>query len=241
MDETKTENTTTHLDETNEIGIKNNISYTQEILRKGIHLCSLTFPIGYIFVDKSILMVALFILLFFALIIDLFSKFSSGFRELYLRYFGAMLRPHEKNDKLLLNGASWVLISAVLVFGIFPKIIAITAFTILIISDMMAALWGRKYGKHKLFDKSWEGTLAFMISGFMVVSIYWITLSAPITYFVFGFLGAIVGGFIEAASVTLKMDDNLSIPISVGIIMWLGGNYAASIGLPYLQLLLFGI
>lgn len=219
------------------IGIKNNISYTQELWRKAIHLCSLSFPLIYIFIDRPLMLTLLVPLLIIALIIDLLSKFNLKFREFYLKFFGAMLRPHEKNEKILLNGASWVLIAAVFVFATFPKIIAIISFTILIISDMLAALIGRRFGKHKLFDKSWEGTSAFIISGIIVVGIYWVALSAPITFLLFGAIGAAVAGFVEAASVTLKMDDNLSIPLSVGAVMWLGGFYSASIGLPYLELL----
>lgn len=219
------------------IGIKNNISYTQELLRKTIHLCSLSLPIAYIFITKEIILSFILPLLILALLIDILSKVNPTFKAFYYKYFGSMLRPHEKSDKFLLNGASWVLISAFLVFLIFPKIIAIISFTILIISDLSAALIGRRFGKHKLFDKSWEGTSAFMITGIIVVFIYYYTLQAPISLLIFGSLGAIFAGFIEAASVTLKMDDNLSIPLSVGLVMWIGGIISLNYSLPYLNLL----
>jgi dolichol kinase len=83
-----------------------------------------------------------------------------------------MLRKHEmKKKKLLLTGASWVLISAVLTVLIFPKVIAVIAFIILIISDISAALVGRKWGRTKLGKKSLEGTLAFIVSGLLVVAV----------------------------------------------------------------------
>jgi len=37
-----------------------------------------------------------------------------------------------------------------------------------------------------------------------------------------GFIAAVVGGIIEAMSVRLRVDDNFSVPLSIGIIMWLG-------------------
>lgn len=220
-----------------QIGIKNNISYSQEILRKIIHLCSLVIPISYIFLTKEILLSLILPLLFLALLIDILSKFNTKFKEYYFQYFGPMLRPHEKTDKLLLNGASWVLISAFLVFLIFPKIIAIISFSILIISDLSAALIGRRFGKNKLFDKSWEGTSAFIFTGILVVTIYYFILSAPFSLLLFGSLGAIIAAFVEAASVTLKMDDNLSIPLSVGFVMWVGGIISNYYSLPYLHIL----
>lgn len=219
------------------IGIKNNISYSQEILRKTIHLFSLSLPISYIFLTKEIILGFIIPLLFFAVLIDILSKVNPKFKEYYYRFFGSMLRPHEKSEKFLLNGASWVLISAFLVFLIFPKIIAIISFTILIISDLSAALIGRRFGKHKLFDKSWEGTSAFIVTGVLVVIIYYFVLSAPISFLIFGCLGAVFAAFIEAASVTLKMDDNLSIPLSVGLVMWVGGIISMYYNLPYLNLL----
>jgi dolichol kinase len=41
----------------------------------------------------------------------------------------------------------------------------------------------------------------------------------PIEYFI-GAFAAIVGGVAEAASVSLHLDDNFSIPVSVGFTMW---------------------
>ncbi|MCK7523378.1 MAG: hypothetical protein MZV64_39855 [Ignavibacteriales bacterium] len=64
------------------------------------------------------------------------------------------------------------LLSALICALIFPKVIFVTAFSILIISDTMAALIGRKFGKRKFLRKSLEGTLSFFISASIVVIIY---------------------------------------------------------------------
>lgn len=214
------------------------ISYTQELLRKTIHLCSLSIPITYIFVDQITALYILIPMALFFIVMDILTKKVKVFRDIYKRYFGKMLRKHEKKTKkIFLNGASWVLISAVLVVLVFPKILAITGFTILIISDICAALIGRKFGKTPLFNKSWEGTSAFIVSAMLVVSVYTYLFSAPWTFWAFGLLGAVVAGFAEAASKVLKVDDNLSIPISFGIIAWIGGIIAANMGVPYLFLL----
>jgi dolichol kinase len=121
---------------------------------------------------------------------------------------------------------------------VFPRHLAITGFAVLIIiSDIAAALIGRKFGRNRLFTKSWEGTSAFIVSAFLVVTVIGNLLNAPWTYFAFGFIGAIVAGFAEAASAYLKIDDNFSIPVSIGLVMWAGAFFASSINMPYLNLM----
>lgn len=197
------------------------ISYFQEILRKSIHLCSLTIPIVYSFVTKETGLLILLPLTLIVLLGDIARRFSPGIRTLVNRYFGQMMRPHElDSSRFLLNGATYVLMSASLCVLVFPKIIAITAFSILIVSDIAAALIGRRYGRRPFLDKSLVGTLAFIFSGIIVVLFITLLTSAPWQFIVIGGIGTVVGGVIEAASIRLRMDDNFSIPISIGLTMW---------------------
>jgi dolichol kinase len=141
------------------------------------------------------------------------------------------MREHEVDMKQKnLNGASYVFIGATLTLWIFPKIIFITAFTMLIICDIAAALIGRKFGKHKFLAKSLEGTLAFFVFSIIVVlftpKINWL----PFEYLI-GIAGGAVGAIIENVSYGWA-DDNLTIPISIGLTMW--GLYAWL--LPYLTI-----
>jgi dolichol kinase len=152
-------------------------------------------------------------------------------------FFGKILRKHEKKKKMVLNGASWVLISAALCVLTFPKTLMITGFTILIISDISAALIGRRYGRHDLFGKSVEGTSAFIISAFIVIIFYFSIFSAPWTYLVSGFVAAFIGGIVEAGSKRLEIDDNLSIPISVCLVMWAGNLFVEGTSLEFLHLI----
>lgn len=197
------------------------ISYFQEILRKSIHLCSLTIPIVYSFVTKEIGLLILLPLTLLVLLGDVARRFSPSVRTMVHTYFGKMMRPHElDSSRFLLNGATYVLMSASLCVLIFPKIIAITAFSILIVSDIAAALIGRRYGRRPFLDKSLVGTLAFIVSGIFVVLFITIVTHAPWQLLVLGSIGTVVGGVIEAASIRLRMDDNFSIPISIGLTMW---------------------
>ncbi len=205
----------------------NNISYTQEIFRKSIHLCSLSIPILYCFMDRSTALLILVPLTILTLAIDIARHFVPFVRNIIARYFGQMMRTHELDSKrLLLSGATYVLLSATMCVYVYPKVIAVTAFAIMIVSDICSALYGRRFGKHKFLDKSREGTIAFIVSAFCVVAVIGLTFRAPFEYIVLGAIGAIIGGIVEAASIRLKMDDNLSIPLSIGITMWSGAFVA---------------
>jgi dolichol kinase len=196
---------------------KKNIPYEQEVMRKGIHLLSLLIPIVYVFTPKSTALIILFLMAFVMVMTDILSKKETIFKEFINRYFSKMLRQHEKHKKkIVLNGASWVLISAFFTVLLFPKIIAITAFTILIISDISAALIGRKYGRNRLLNKSWEGTFAFFISALLVILVIGLLFSMPYPFFVAGIIASFLGAFAEAISDTLRLDDNISVPITVG-------------------------
>ena len=182
----------------------------------------------------------LYIFIPFAIAITLFDILSQRvkfFTKLLLTFFGKMLRPHELRGEGTFNGATWVIISAAICVAIFPKVIMITGFTILIISDLFAALIGRKFGKRPLFDKTWEGTASFIITAIIIVFIYYSAFSLPNSYLVAGIVASIVGGFVEAVSKVLKIDDNLSIPISVGIVMLIFEYFYSQIGHSFLYLI----
>ena len=153
--------------------------------------------------------------------------------KVFYDIFGFLLREHEVDHKKRnLNGATYVFISALICVIIFPKVFFITAFSILIISDTVAALIGRKFGKHKFLAKSFEGTLSFFISASIVV-FFTPKIEGNMTEYLIGFAAAFVGAIVENISFGFA-DDNLSIPLSVGLTMW--ALYL--IFLPGLQLIL---
>jgi dolichol kinase len=199
---------------------KGTINYRDEVVRKLIHLCSLSIPIIYYFIPQSTAIIILSILTVLAVVLDVSRYFFPAVGKLFYMIFGLILRKHEKDRrKKNLNGATYVFISALLAVIIFPKILFLTAFPILIISDSTAALIGRKYGKHKFLAKSLEGTLAFFISASIVV-LFTPKLNGSITEYFIGIVAAAIGAIVENISFGYA-DDNLTIPISVGLSMWL--------------------
>jgi len=194
-------------------------SYSGELARKAIHLCSLSIPIAFYFISKSTALTILVPLTLVFGLTDFARLISPGFRNLYHTWFGWLLRAHEKSQHTKrLNGATYVLISATAGIILFPRVIFITAFSILIISDTIAALVGRKFGRHPFMKKSFEGTIAFFISAVGVVCLAPKVGHLP-TEYVIGIVAALFGALVEV--MPIPIDDNLSIPLSVGTAMWL--------------------
>lgn len=209
------------------------IDYQSEILRKGIHLCSLSIPVIYYFITKELALSILIPLTVFSLVVDIGRYYFKPLAEVVHKLFGFMMRKHEVDEKKKnLNGATYVLISAVLVIILFPKVFVVTGFAVLIIGDIAAALIGRKYGQTQFLYKSLEGTLAFFVFSCFVI------LLAPkiegnLTEFIIGFFAVAVGAIVENIS-SGWADDNLTIPVSISITMWI----LYSIFLPELALIL---
>ncbi len=223
--------------------IKTNITQKEEKLlrremwRKSIHIFSLLIPIIYIFVTREFALSVLVPMAAAAIFVDLLYRNHRGTRKFFLRIFGSILRPHEVKKRFALNGATCVLISAVVLVFAVPKIVMVTAFSILIISDLSAALVGRRFGKTDFLNKSLEGSLAFALTAMATVVAYGLLFNAPWTYFAVGLISAVIGAIVEGASENFIVDDNFSIPFSIAVLMWLGGAGAAAIGFPYLNLI----
>ena len=196
------------------------IDYKDELVRKLIHLTSLLIPIIYYFIPRTSAAIILGALSLFAISLDLARYLSPQIGSVFYKIFGFLLRRHEVDEKKRnLNGATYVLISALISVLIFPKVIFITAFSMLIIGDTLAALIGRKFGKHKLLFKSFEGTLAFFVGSSLVVLFTPKVGNFP-EEFIIGFIGAFIGAIVENVS-SHYVDDNLSIPLSIGFVMWI--------------------
>ncbi|MBU2636813.1 MAG: dolichol kinase [Bacteroidetes bacterium] len=194
-------------------------NYKIEFFRKGIHFCSLSIPVIYFFIDKATALAILIPVTALFLVSDLMRYYNKKAATLYYKYFGWLLRNHERDEKTKrLTGASNILISAIICVLIFPKIITVTAFAVLIISDSTAALIGRRFGQTKFFKKSLEGAVGFFISAVIVVLLT-PKVQYHITEYFIGVAGVAVAAIVE--STIISIDDNITVPISIGIVMWI--------------------
>lgn len=198
---------------------KATIDYRSEIIRKGIHLCSLAIPVIYYFVSQLQALVLLVPVTVAFFVTDVARLFIEPVARWYYRWFGILLRKHEQDmTERRLNGATNILLSAVVCVLFFPKAITVNAFAILIISDTTSALIGRRFGKHRLFAKSLEGTAGFFLSAVLVV-LFAPKVTGATGEYLLWIAGAAVGAVVEASSIK-GIDDNITVPLAISLVMW---------------------
>lgn len=196
-----------------------NRNYRFELARKLIHLSSVSIAIIYCAITKELALVLLVPLFFGFLLVDLMKNFIPPLSRWYHDTFDPMLREHElEKEPLQFNGATYISFSALLLVLIFPKIIAITCFSLVAVSDTMAALAGKKFGRHRIGEKSLEGSLAFLVSALLIVAV------VPRLDLTAGIITAITATAVEAFTLRInryKIDDNLTIPLVSAFICYL--------------------
>lgn len=179
-----------------------------EMRRKLIHMSSLVIPLGYIFVSKTTAMIPLIGATVFFLFFDIIRHHNQTIRVIYERHLiGTVIREKEQNR---LVGSTYFMIGACLCVWLFDKPIAIVSLLVLIISDTLAALVGGTIGRVPLFgSKTVEGSMAFLVSAFLIVFLY------PGIPLLWGLIGAFLATIVE--SLPLGVDDNLLIPLVMGL------------------------
>ncbi|GJQ32330.1 MAG: membrane protein [Ignavibacteriaceae bacterium] len=196
------------------------IDYKFEVYRKLIHICSLSIPIIYYFIPKSTGLMILSLVFLASVIVDIGRFASPQFAKIIYTIF-PVFRKHElDHGKKQLSGATWLLAAAVLCIIVFPKVIAIISLAFLILGDTAAALIGRKWGKTPFLKKSLEGTMAFVV---MTVIIAFITPRLTDSGLEIALI--IFSGIVSAIAENVAsgiLDDNVAIPLSSGIVLWLG-------------------
>jgi len=185
----------------------------QELLRKTIHLFTNSLiPFVYLFLKTPRFWMAILlgIASVIIVIIDLGRTRYDWISKIFGKLFNRMLRSHELDGKL--TGATYVVIGSFIAVVIFPKEIAVLALLFTALGDTAAALYGRKYGRIRIWNKTLEGSTVGLITCFIIVSFF------PQIPNIVKFNGAFAAMFIEL--LPINIDDNLRIPIFSGIVMY---------------------
>ena len=207
-----------------ENGKKQPISYLEEIKRKGVHLSSLWMVAATLLLGKHqwISCVLFGALLLLTLVSE--HDYANGGKylgRLYGKLFGKMLRDEVKPGQWIVSGGAPVLAAALLVNLLFVPFIAAAAMAVMLTGDAAAALIGRKFGKHKAVNgKSWEGFFSFIIVGYGAMAAVLAIVGVQERYFLWGIAGVILAAVAELFQKQLKVDDNFSIPLCSGAVLF---------------------
>lgn len=183
-----------------------------EVARKAIHISSLAIAVIYCHITRELALTLLVPLFLGFFSVDLLKNFRGPVSDWYHRTFGYMLREHElEGEKIHMNGATCITLSALLLVLFFPKIIAITAFSMVSVSDTMAALVGKTFGRHRFGHKSLEGSAAFFVSALAIVAV--VPNIDPLAGLTMALAGTLAEAFVFRIA-GFRIDDNLTIPLA---------------------------
>lgn len=206
------------------------ISYANEVKRKLIHLSSLWMPaVMLVFAGYRWYLAAVFLILGAGnvLVEHIYASMKyPRFNALYNFFFGGMLRFEVQKGMWIISGGPYVFGSAFLSLLLFVPWIAACGMTSMLLGDTAAALVGRKFGRHKTVNgKSLEGVFAFIAASTLGIVIIAAIVGVSFRGNALAILlPSVAGCLVELFEKQLKIDDNFSIPVAVGSVLWLFMN-----------------
>jgi len=179
------------------------------LLRKLLHFVSLGFPLAIYLLDKKMYLSIIAFFLGGFLTADYLRFEVKSFRKFFKNFFGDMVK---KEEQKFLTGATWVCFSAFFVALFFPPKIAILSLLFLSISDNIASIIGKLFGKIRIFKKkTLEGLLAFFMVSLIITSFFHeLSVTKKIIISLFVSLIELFSG---------EIDDNLTVPLFSAILL----------------------
>lgn len=216
------------------------LSLTGETFRKLTHLFALIGPLLAWLLGSTFVIIIGVPLTLMAIAADYFRVRSEGVKRLVEKVFGFTMRDYEKppiGDAMILNGATWTMMSFTILLLLFDIGIAITMFSACMIGDAAAAMIGRRIGKHPWGRAGCtiEGSAAYFVFGLMTAIaigggdlITWTAYSFPLLSLAVGtFFGVI------AEVIPLPVNDNLAAPFGSTLSMALVLQFVYDVPLEY--------
>jgi glycerol-3-phosphate acyltransferase PlsY len=161
--------------------------------------------IFYVLTDKKQALTAIGGIALFFLFFDLVRLVSS---KINLFFFQKIRRVYRDKERKKFSSITIFLFALFLTILIFEKSVASLAASFLTFGDFFSKLFGLLYGKHRVFEKTWEGSLAHLnaclLSGYLLL--HYLPLPCPV------FLaGALTASLAEL--LPLGVDDNFSVAL----------------------------
>ncbi len=147
-----------------------------------------------------------------AVLVELGRFAFPSFNRLLFRYVGVLFKEEEFRR---VTGATYLLIATLVAFLFLDRTVAVVALLFLSVGDPLAALVGSRYGRVKVWAKTLEGTLAFLVVSLVIAAVFRLTTQVE-TYWPLA-VGAAVATVVEM--LPLPIDDNLLPPLMSGAVM----------------------
>lgn len=152
---------------------------------------------------NALILVGVLVTIFLA--IDLVRLFS---RRANIFFFRSIKELYKSKEYKSFSSITLFLLAIFLTILLFEKSVAILAISFLIFGDFFSKFFGLQFGRNKIFQKTFEGSLAHfnacLIIGYILVQ----SLSIPVPIFL---AGALIASLTEL--LPLGLDDNFSVPL----------------------------
>jgi dolichol kinase len=192
------------------------LPYAGELGRKALHLLALSIPLGMWWVGMPLALYLLAPAALLAVAADVVRSYSATFNTLIRWIFGPLMRPEELPEagtEVRFNGATCVLVGAVLMVLLFPLRVAVPVLAMAMLADAAAALVGRRVGRIHWgsLSATVEGTAAFIGTGLTIMAWF------PAVAFGPAAAGVVVGAVIEA--LPMPVNDNIRVPVVSALVV----------------------
>lgn len=191
-----------------------------EVPRKVLHILVALAPLMAIEVGRQTTAAVIVPLAVAAVLADLVRSRSASFEARIQSLFGFMMRPSESiSGSVVINGATWVLVSFAVLVLVFPFRLGAQALFIFMLADAVAALVGRRIGKHPWpqSHRTIEGTVAFIVVG----------IAAGVLFPGVGLRPVIAAVLVGAAAEIPRrpLNDNVRVPVVIAVVLLAAQNY----------------
>ena len=190
----------------------NKLNFKNEFKRKIVHYSSSVIGLSIIYLDSEIMLPLLIASALIFPLLDCIRINNKFISDIYNSYFHTITRTFESTK---LTGASFVFIGALITYILFDPKVAGIGLIVMSLADANAAIVGVGYGKIKLLNKSLEGSFAFYMTTFIILYIFKIPIMISL-------LVSLITTLTELIEIP-KVNDNISIPITVGILLTIFG------------------
>ena len=144
-----------------------------------------------------------------ALAVDLIRLRYPSLNQRFFKAFKVLASPREAAG---IASSTWYLVGAVLAYGLFPMPYASAAILVLGLADPAASVVGRVFGTRRLGKGSVEGTAAFFLTAALVLFLAFPGRPAVL---------AAALGVALAEILPWRVDDNLTVPLVTGALLWI--------------------
>jgi dolichol kinase len=160
--------------------------------------------------SREVALVVLLALLAGQLALDIVRLTFTRVNVLFFWLLRPFVTPREHHK---VASSTWYVLGIALVVGLFPREIAVPAVLTLALADPSASYLGRRLGRRRLGTGSLLGTGVFVVVAFAAMV---------------GFVGpwrALVAAVVTAGAEVIPwpFDDNVTVPLTAGAVMWITG------------------